>query len=168
MENSDLWRELLSVRAKRGVRRDIEWTKGKKSPVTKAVDKAAKTAARQPTETDRGFRTGKVGRSRGNVAGVAAVFPATGQEVVLRIYQTGAYRRTGGENKIKFQTFSDSLRDFSAKFMAYASLDIGSLLHRGRVYRVRFNSDLKYPIVVAVLEEFPTAAEHIRVKNGDG
>ena len=32
IENSDLWREFLSVRNKRSVRRDIEWFKGKKSP----------------------------------------------------------------------------------------------------------------------------------------
>jgi ribonuclease HI len=161
IENYDLWKELLSVRAKRGVRRDIEWAKGKKSPITKAVDKAAKTAAKQPTETDLGFRSGKVGRTRGEITGTAALFPATGQEVALRVYQTRAFRRAGGENKIKFQIFSESLRDFSDKFTAYASPDIGVLLHRGRVYRVRFNSDLKYPIVVTVLEEFPTAADYI-------
>ena len=111
--------------------------------ITRAVDKTAKQAAKQPSEIDRGFRTGKVGRTRGTVAGVAALFPATGQEVVLRVYHTRAYSRAGGENKVKFQTFSEPLCDFSAKFTAYTSPEIGALLHRGRVYRVRFNSDSK-------------------------
>jgi ribonuclease HI len=165
-ENVDLWKELLSARSKLRVRADIEWCKGKKSPITKAVDKAAKQAAKQPSETDRGFRSGKIGRTRTKVPGAATLFPAVGQEADILIYQTGAYSRAGDENKVKFQAFSKSKNDFDGKYAAYATPEIGALLHRGRVYTVQFNAEPKYPKVVAVLKECMTADEYLRTTGG--
>lgn len=159
-ENADLWKEFLSVRNKMPVTGHIEWTPGKKSDITKAVDKAAKRAAKQPRR-DRGFIGGKVGRTRGKVSGVAVLFPATGQEAVIRIYHTMAYKRRGGENRIKFQLFAEGQKDFVEKFMAYASPETGSLLHRQRVYRVRFNDNREYPIIMEVLQEFFTTDEYL-------
>jgi ribonuclease HI len=161
-ENSDLWKEFLSVRSKYRGRVDIEWTPGKKTEITRAVDKSAKRAAKEPSQIDRGFRSGKVGRTRNRVAGVAALFPASGQEAVVRVYYTTAYRRAGGENKFKFQLFSQPLQDFSEKFLAYASPETGALLHRQRVYRLRFNVDPKYPIAIDILQEFPNAASYLQ------
>jgi ribonuclease HI len=165
-ENVDLWKKLLAIRSKRSVRIDIEWCKGKKSVITKAVDKAAKRAAKQPSETDRGFRSGKVGRTRVKVAGAAVLFPAAGQEADIFVYHTGAYTRAQGENKVKFQLYSESKNDFDGKYVAYATPEIGSLLHRGRVYSVRFNDETKYPKVVAVMKEFMTALEYLGTKTG--
>jgi ribonuclease HI len=164
-ENHDLWKELLSIRSKLRVRIDIEWIKGKKSEITKAVDKAAKRAAKQPSETDRGFRPGKVGRTRIKVAGTASLFPAAGQEADVLVYQTGAYSRAGGENKVKFQVFSKPKNDFDGKYVAYATPEIGSLLHRGRVYHVQFNTDPKYPRIIEVTMEFSTASEYLNTKS---
>lgn len=160
-ENTDLWKELLSVRSKLRVRTDIEWCKGKKSAITKAVDKAAKQAAKQPSEIDRGFRSGKAGRTRTKVAGAAILFPAAGQEVDVLVYQTASYSRAGGENKIKFQVFSKPKNDFDGKYVAYAAPEIGALLHRGRAYSVQFNNDKKYPKITAVEREFMTAGEYL-------
>jgi ribonuclease HI len=164
-ENANLWKELLSVRSKLRVRADIEWTSGKSSEITKAVDKSAKKAAKAPTEIDRGFRSGKVGRTRNKVSGAAVLFPASGQEAIIRVYHTAAYSRAQGENRIKFQLFSESLGDFSDKFTAYASPETGGLLRRGRVYRVQVNSDPKYPVILAVLKEFMTADEFLKTVN---
>jgi len=151
IENSDLWKELLSIRAKLRARTDIEWTLGKKAPILKAVDGSAKSAAKQPTERDRGYRSGKVGRTNNKVPGASTLFPAAGQEAVVRVYQTVAFAR--GENKIKFQLFSETQRDFFEKFVAYAPPEIGATLHRHHVYRVRFNSNAKYPVIEAIVEE---------------
>jgi ribonuclease HI len=163
-ENVDLWKELLSIRSKSKVRIDIEWTKGKKSVITKTVDRAAKAAGKSPSETDRGFRPGKVGRTRVKVGGAAQLFPAAGQEAEVLVYQSAAYSRAGGENKIKFQVYTDATKDFGGKFVAYSTPEVGALLHRGRVYRVRFNSSPKYPQVVEVLEEFLTAGDFLQTK----
>ena len=151
IENSDLWKQLLSIRGKLRVRTDIEWTLGKKAPILKEVDKSAKLAAKNPTERDHGYRSGKVGRARNKVSGAATLFPAAGQEAVVRIYQSSAF--ANGENKIKFQQFSEALGDFFEKFVAYAQPEIGALLHRHHSYRVRFNRNAKYPIIEAVIEE---------------
>jgi ribonuclease HI len=166
-ENADLWKELLSIRSKLRIRTDIEWCKGKKSAITKAVDKAAKQAAKQPSEVDRGFRSGKVGRTRTKVAGAAILFTAAGQKADVLVYQTGAYSRAGGENKIKFQVFSKSKNDFDGKYAAYAAPEIGALLHRGRAYSVQFNSDQKYPKIIAIIKEFMTAGEYLQTAIGN-
>lgn len=165
-ENVDLWKQLLSLRYKVSTRIDIEWSKGKRSPITKAVDKAAKSAAKKPFNADRGFRAGKIGRTRIKVAGAAIPFPASAHEEDIFVYQSKAYSRAQGENKVKFQVFSDSTKDFAGKYSAYATPEIGSLLHRGRVYRVRFNKDTKYPKILAVMKEFMTAPEYLQEKAG--
>jgi ribonuclease HI len=163
-ENIDLWKELLSIRSKSKIRIDIEWTKGKNSAITRSVDKAAKAAAKSPSKTDRGFRAGKIGRTRIKVGGAAQLFPAAGQEADVLVYQSAAYSRAGGENKIKFQAFSNANKEFDGKYLAYSSPEVGALLHRGRVYCVRFNSDPKYPQLVEVLEEFMTAGDFLQTK----
>jgi ribonuclease HI len=151
VENKDLWKELLSIRTKLRIRVDIEWTPGKKTPITKAVDKSAKSGAKQPTRTDWGHRSGKIGRSKNSVGGSAALFPAAGQEARIRVYHAVAFG--DGENKIKFQLFSEARGEFLDKFVAYATPEIGGALHRHHAYCVRFNSNPRYPIIEVVLHE---------------
>ena len=155
VENADLWKEWLSLRSKLRVRTDIEWTTGKKTPILKAVDKAAKAAAGRPTKVDRGYRKGKIGRTKDKLGGVAALLPAWGQEATIRIYQSGVVHRGSGENKIKFELFSTERGRFLEKFVAYAAPGIAAELHRQHAYRVRFNASAKYPVIEAVLEEIP-------------
>src|SRR5438094_5609418 len=64
IENSSLWNELLSLRAKVRVATEIQYSKGKTSAILNEVDRRAKAAANRPTEIDRGFRGGKVARSK--------------------------------------------------------------------------------------------------------
>jgi len=151
VENSDLWKEILSLRNKMIVRTDLEWMLGKKSAITRAVDKSAKEAAKHATETDRGFHSGKIGRTKNKVGGAALLFPASGQQARIRIYQTSAF--SSGENKIKFQLFSEEQQDYFAKFVAYASPEVGLGLHRQHTYNVQFNANPKYPVIEAVVEE---------------
>ncbi len=47
MANDDLWDDLLKARLKAGIRVDFLWQAGKKSAITKQVDKAAKAAAQR-------------------------------------------------------------------------------------------------------------------------
>jgi ribonuclease HI len=151
VENHEMWKRFLSVRSKIRVRTDIELTLGKKSPVLRAVDKSAKTAAKAPLQIDRGFKAGKVGRSKNKVTGAAALFPAAGQTATIRIYQSGTV--VDGENKVKFQTYCEKRQDFYDKFVAYALPEIGGHLHRQHTYLVEFNSQPKYPIIQRILNE---------------
>jgi ribonuclease HI len=55
-ENRDLWKKLLSVYPKVGMTVNFEWTAGKKTPVLKNIDKAAKTSAKRGgNDVDRGY-----------------------------------------------------------------------------------------------------------------
>lgn len=152
VENPQLWKDLLRIRRKLGFRLRIEvkLIAGKSTPITKAVDRDAKTASSLPTRVDRGFQSGKIGRSKNNSGKAATLYPARGGELVIRIYQTFAYRKF---QKIKFQSFSEEKTDFFDKYVAYAEHRIGNALHRQHVYRVRMNNVSQYPQILAILEE---------------
>jgi ribonuclease HI len=163
VDNIDLWKDLLRARRKLGsrVRVEMKFIPGKSTPITKAVDRDAKTASTLPSRVDRGFRSGKVGRSKNNVGRAAKMFPATGEELVIRIYQTLPVRRD--IQKIKFQTYSEEKRDFFEKYMAYAGSKIGNTLHRQHVYRVRMNNVPQFPRVETILEELEE--EHLLLQD---
>lgn len=153
LENVDLWKDLLRVRRKLGfrVRIDLKLIAGKSTPITKSVDRDAKAASTLPTETDRGFRSGKIGRSKNNTGKAAKLFPAAGREITIRVYQTTTIRR--GEQKIKFQLFSAGANDFVDKFVAYADAALGNDLHRQHVYAVRMNDVPDYPRILEIVGE---------------
>jgi hypothetical protein len=137
----DLWKNLLHLRRKLGpgIRVEIKLIKGKSTPIAKDVDRDAKRAARQPFRIDPGFRAGKIGKSKNNTGQAARMFPASGEDLVIRIYQTLSVRRR--VQKIKFQTLSDDKKDFFDKHFAYAVPAIGNALHRHHIYEVRMNSE---------------------------
>jgi ribonuclease HI len=156
VENSDLWKRFLLVRPKCGLRSDIGWQKGKKSTILKSVDRAAKAAGRRPSKYDRGFRTGKVGRSK-LTGGASSLFPANGQQSIIRIYRSALLRKTG--HKIFFDVFDDAKCEFSHKCNAYVGAAMIDELHRGHSYRVWFNADPRCPTVLEITEEL-TAVPH--------
>jgi len=153
LENVDLWKDLLRIRRKLGFRLRVEMKliEGKSTPITKAVDRDAKTASRLPSRVDHGFRSGKIGRSKNNTGKAARMFLASGQEVPIRIYQTVTIRRN--EQKVKFQTYSAEKKDFFEKFMAYADASVGNDLHRQHSYIVRMNGDPHYPKIIEIVAE---------------
>jgi ribonuclease HI len=105
VENRDLWNELLSLRPKVRASTEIQWVRGKSSPILKEVDRRAKAAAKQPTNTDRGFRGGKVSRSKTSEKSASSLFPARGQAEVINIYRKKMADKT--EDKILFDLYSE-------------------------------------------------------------
>lgn len=151
-ENSDLWNQLLSAQTKAGILVNFECTKGKKSPILKAVDKAAKAAAqRGGMDIDRGYKPGSVSRSM--VKAAATRFSAQGQTVVVRPYRKNLMR--GGENKVRFNVANES-QVYVESGYAYSSPELAAELHRHHAYRVRFNDDPRYPKIVEIIEEVGT------------
>ena len=132
------------------MRVEVKLIAGKSTPITKAVDRDAKTASTLPSRVDRGFQSGKIGRSKNNSGKAAKMYPAAGEELVVRIYQTFV---RGNVQKIKFQTLSEEKKDFFDKYIAYTEHAIGNALHRRHVYRVRVNDVPQYPQILAILEE---------------
>jgi len=149
-ENWDLWKQFISAHQKVGIRVSFEWTPGKKSPILKRVDKAAKAAAKRGgTDVDRGYSGGQVARSM--VKGAARRFAASGQTAVVRIYRKDAMAR--GENKVRFDVVADDLQSYAASCYAYASPAMSSQLHRQHGYRLRFSGKPNYPEIIEVIEE---------------
>jgi len=149
-ENSDLWNQLLSAHAKAGIAVHFEWTLGKKTPVLKLVDKAAKAAAKRGgPDIDRGYKPGTIARSM--VGGAAGRFPANGQTAVIRPYRKNILAK--GEEKVRFDIFSEDTQGYVESCYAFASMHLAAELHRQHVYRVRFNENPKYPQVLEILEE---------------
>ena len=151
VDNPDLWKKLLSLQTKLRIRTEIIWTKGKSTPTLKAVDRAAKNAASQPFGTDWGFRPGKIGRSKSVTKGASNLFPARGQEIVIRVYRSGFVGKS--VHKIFFDLYSEDKKEFAEKFRAYAEPVQAAELHRGHCYRVRFNDNPKYPVIESVIQE---------------
>ncbi len=136
------------------VRKDVLWVKGKKSPILKMVDRAAKAAGKFPSQVDRGFRSGKVGKSK--IAGErssSSLFPASGQIAMIRIYRSQMIRKA--HHRVTFDVFDSVCGSFTYKSRAYVPETLIGGLHRHHCYRVRFNTEPGYPLIVEILSEWP-------------
>jgi ribonuclease HI len=153
-KNSDLWNELLSIRAKAGIRIDFYQQTGKSTEILKNVDKAAKLAAKRGgLQSDTGFKSGKVFRSHLKTA--ATIFPAAVQITVIFIYRKDSPIKT--ENQIRFDVYDEATKTYPSKHFAYTTDSLALELHRGHWYRVKFNDTPKNPRIEMIVEEvFPT------------
>jgi ribonuclease HI len=151
IENSDLLEKLISIRRKVKIRTELHWTLGKKSPILKSVDRSAKAGAAQPWDVDRGFRGGKMARTKVIGRSAATLFVANGQEEVIRVYRSRLLNRS--DHKIYFDVLSEQDSEFTHKAYAYTSGELSLQLHRTHLYRVRFNGNPKNPRIEAVIEE---------------
>jgi ribonuclease HI len=150
IENSDLWKDFLSAKAKAGIRVDICKVANKSTSLLKRVDKLAKAAAKSFPRKDRGLVVGKVGRAK--IKGPSTLFPATNQVVVVHIVGSRTVGPTR-ENRFVVEIFDESTRMYLSKHVAYCTPEIGAQLHRRRGFRVQMNGDPKYPQMIQVLEE---------------
>jgi hypothetical protein len=164
LENSDLWKRFLSVRLNVRIRTEIIWQKGKKSPTLKMVDRTAKAAGKAPRKYDRGYRGGKVARSK-VTGGSPLLYPAKGQEAVIRIYRSGLIRKTG--HKLTFDLYDETSTSFVQKCTAYAEANIAGELQRQHCYRVRFNDHPKHPLIEEILGEIEPATLELKTTDAD-
>jgi hypothetical protein len=56
-------------------------------------------------------------------------------------------------SRLSFNVFDETTRTYSGKFFAYADAALSLELHRGNGYRVRFNSDPKFPQILERIED---------------
>ena len=152
IDNSDLWKQFLSAKAKAGVRIDICKVPNKSTAHLKRVDKLAKAAAKSHPRIDRGLVVGKIGRAR--IKGNATMFPAAGQQLVIRIVGSKAVGKTR-ENRFVLEVFDETTNAYISKHFAYCTPIIGAQLHRQRGFRVRMNENAAYPQILEVIEEVP-------------
>ncbi|MFZ0638175.1 MAG: RNase H family protein [Candidatus Acidiferrales bacterium] len=152
--NSDLWDDLLTARAKAGVRVDFEFQKGKKTEGGQIVHMAATRAARRGgLDKDRGYKPGAVRRSMVKERVAAVPYPARGQIDVIWPYVKKPVSKK--EERISFNLFDEATQAFHSKFYAFATPLMAFDLHTWRVWRVRFNDEQRHPQIEAIVEEVP-------------
>jgi ribonuclease HI len=150
IENRDLWKAFLSIYQKVGTIVRFKWTAGKKTPILKSIDQAAKVAAKRGgQDIDRGFRPGIFAKSL--VKGTATRFSANGQLAVIRPYKKSLVGKT--ENKVRFDVFSEDCGRYTQSCYAFAAPALAAELHRQHGYRVRFNDSPNYPQIMEIVEE---------------
>jgi ribonuclease HI len=156
VENPDLWKDFLSVYSRVGMTVHFGWTPGKRSPLLKEIDRAAKESARRGgPDKDYGYSRGALARSK--VKGTATRFLAKGQIETIRPYRKNVMTKAGGENKVRFDIYSTSLQNYTASYYAYASPALAAELHRQHLFIVRFNDDPGYPRIEEIVEDLSSS-----------
>jgi hypothetical protein len=61
----------------------------------------------------------------------------------------------GGEEKVRFDIFSEGTQTYVESCYAFASTALAGELHRQHGYRVRFNDNPQYPQILEIVEEVP-------------
>src|ERR1035438_9645322 len=123
IDNSELWKAFLSAKSKAGIRIDICKVQNKSTPLLKRVDKLAKAAAKSSSRIDRGLVVGKIGRAK--IKGAAAMFPAAGQVLVIRIVGSKTVGKTR-ENRFVFEVFDETTSAYISKHFAYCTPATGA------------------------------------------
>jgi hypothetical protein len=70
---------------------------------------------------------------------------------VIRPYRKNILAK--GEEKVRFDIFSENSQSYVESCYAFASSDLAAELHRQHAYRVRFNDNPKYPQILEIVEE---------------
>lgn len=155
--NRDLWKEFLSRRQK--VRfTEIQWEKGKSSPILKEVDRLAKNMAETPSKIDFGFRPGSVSRSQTPSIGSANSFLFINKEpIIIRVYKKKS--ASGKDYMIYFDLFSIKDNKFVGKYYIYTTIKNKRKLHKTYCYKITGKNNLDYSIIKTIepLEKCPNA-----------
>ena len=159
IENKDLWKEFLSVRSSVGVSLEILKVSRRSSDATRLVDNLAKQAAKKSIKRkDYGYHPGAITKTKMPKT-AAILYPANGQEAIIRIEGSSIKRARGREEyKITFVVFDEDKSEYIAKYYAYALREVEAELHRTHRYRVIFNDLTRYPIIISVKEEVSLGA----------
>lgn len=156
-ENRDLWETFLRLEQRTKFCPDIRWEKGKTRPILDKVDKLAKNGAKHPTKRDFGFQEGKFTSSRSENKKSATMYPANGQEEIIRVFSKKVYGKNEKELwKITFDIYSKKENKFTDKYYAYKEISATDL-KRNNCYKVKFNNDSNKSLIIK--------SKHVKYKN---
>jgi ribonuclease HI len=151
VDNATQWKELVQLirrSTRQGKPVTIKWVPGKRSPRTKAVDKAAKKAAKTPSP--RQLVPSEVRRKRSSQPIELGSVGMEGQLMTINVFKT-EYQRLHRLVKCWYTVESrkSPFRDRADVIYADPSLP----LRRGHSFRVRVNDDTANPRVLKVFAE---------------
>ena len=134
VRNIDLWKKFLTERGKLKENVQLKYIKGKSTPLTKEVDKLAKSVARKPLYKDSGFIPGKVGTSIAKDRSQPQFITSTKERLFVHIYRKQNLSKD--KDIISFDLFSEVEEDFVYRYNAVAKKTTSYKLHRGHYYRL--------------------------------
>lgn len=165
VRNQGLWKEYLRERKKISFNINIEKIEGKSTQETKAVDKAAKKAARslvkKPNFEQMPY---KQGRSLLGKKSRLISFDETGETLLIRVYSHALVsRKKDSEYEVRFEVIKD--KNIEGRFKAFTSQDIGfQNIDRGHYYHATFSDDKIMPTIIEVKEIEETELELLKEK----
>lgn len=144
VENTRQWKELMRLARRlreRGPWLEIKWVKGKKSPRTKAVDKAAKRSAKSPVQRTANVVT--VRRKLTDKPVERGSVRMEGQRLTIRIF-TAEYQATQKLHKYGYEVMSEKSAYRGCADIIYSDI----VLRPNHAFYVRVNSDTSKPRIV--------------------
>lgn len=148
IENGDLWRELLKIEKKLGMRVEILKVEAHSSNRhNQKADQLAKASAEMAQEPP--LVPGRVRRKRSSKRLRKGTVPFEGQEITIHVHK-GELMRPQGINQFEFSVRSPGPL-FEEVGLATARPEI--YIREGHTYRVRLNEDEGNPEIVEVLLE---------------
>lgn len=152
VDNAPEWKELVRLlrRSERqGKRVNIKWVPGKSSPRTKAVDKAAKKAAKE-SAANRQLKPSEVRRKMTDLPLEIGSVGMEGQRLTIRVFKT-EFQALHGLVKVWYTVLSKASPFHKRASVAYADPQLP--LKRGHEYRVRVGTDQGTPTIAKVFGE---------------
>jgi len=140
ISNKDLWKDLESIRS--SLRIYPNWIPREKN---KEADRLANLGSSNPTHTDFGYNSGRVGTSIGSSRKAPIFYKEKNENICIRIYK-GDGEKSKDKCKIRFQIVSGD-QTSESKYYAYASTLIYLELHRMHRYTVNISDGFIRSIV---------------------
>lgn len=134
VRNIDLWKKFLIEKGKLKKNVQLEYIKGKSTPLAEEVDKLAKSAARRPLYKDLGFISGKVGTSIAKDRSQPQFIASIKEKLFVHIYRKQNLSKD--KDIISFDLFSEEEEDFVYRYNVTAKKTMSYKLHRGRYYEL--------------------------------
>ena len=149
IKNDDLLKQIITLKNSVRFSYKIYHVANKSTEVTKRVDRLAKEATRKSVlKNDSGYIKPKVSKSK--VKGATELFNASGQRVIIRIFEhSPVSRRKDSLYKVKFEILA---KEENEKYYAHTSSEINSQLDRWHYYDAQFNDEPKNPRIESVNE----------------
>lgn len=165
VRNQGLWKEYLRVIKKIRFNINIEKIEGKSSEETKAVDKAAKKAAKslvkKPNFEQMPY---KQGRSLLGKKSRLIPFNEIGETHLIRIYSHSLVsRKRDSEYEVRFEVIKDD--HIGGRFKAFTSQEIGFRnIDRGHYYYATFSDNEAMPVITEIKEVGEKELESLKEK----
>lgn len=150
VEYQVFWESFLWIRTKVGLRTDLEWTFGKKSPFVKAASEKVERVVTDPPTLQGFYKALEMALSYSVGTSPRPYSDGQSSELV-RVYKSPSI--VGGHYKICFALFPDrAAEEERLHFFALATREVATTIKARRMYKLTFHPDPQCPVIVKAEE----------------